>query len=139
MLGIRQQGLGWAIPLQTVDMKFDEAAMTAPTAEPDLNKPPSHLITGCVLRAFAAHPQYCRHEAALKAGRYLASRLFKRGEYPGRQTPDFWFKFCYPFWFTDLVSALDSLSHIGIPEDNPDIRRGLQWFVDNQAEDGLWG
>jgi hypothetical protein len=112
--------------------------MHADTLPPDLDKPSSHMVTGCVLRAFAAHDRYRQSEAAQQAGAYLVTRLFKRHEYPGRQTADFWTKFSYPFWFTDLLSALDSLFWLGFTGEQPPIQEGLDWLLDHQREDGLW-
>ena len=136
LLSIRQQDVGWAIPLQTAGAKFDREVMQTETLQPDLSKPPSHMTTGCVLRAFAAHDEYRFAQAARVAGDYLASRLFKRHEYPGGQAADFWTKFSYPFWFTDLLSALDSLSRLGFGADEGRIPQALEWLVDRQQQSG---
>ena len=138
LLSIRQHSGGWAIPLQTVGAKLDRPVIHAETLAPDLEKPSSHMVTGCVLRAFAAHDRYRKSEAAQQAGAYLVTRLFKRGEYPGRQTVDFWTKVTYPFWFTDILSALDSLFWLGFTCEHPKIQEGLDWLLDHQREDGLW-
>jgi len=45
---------------------------------------------------------------------------------------------CQPFWFTDLVSALDSLSMLGVPADHPPVARAVEWFRSRQREDGSW-
>jgi len=58
LLSIRQQDGGWAIPLQTVGKKFDLETMQSELIQPDKTKPFSHLVTGIVLRAFTAHPEY---------------------------------------------------------------------------------
>jgi hypothetical protein len=135
---IRQDEGGWAIPLQTVGAKFDREVMHADTIKPDPTKPSSHMTTGCVLRAFAAHRLHRTTQETRVVGEYLASKFFKRHEYPGRQSVDFWTKFSYPFWFTDLLSSLDSLSLIGIPIENPHINLARQWFIERQGEDGMW-
>jgi hypothetical protein len=75
---------------------------------------------------------------AVIAGNLLASHLFHRDTYPGRNTPEFWTKFCYPFWFTDLLSALDSLSQIGLGREEGRIQEALDWLVEWQAPDGKW-
>jgi Squalene-hopene cyclase C-terminal domain len=138
LVSIRQNDGGWAIPLSTVGAKWDVGTMGGDTIEPDVSKPFSHMVTGVVLRAFAAHKEYSRSKEAMAAGKLLASRLFKKDTYPGRQTADFWTRFSYPFWFTDLLSALDSLSLIGFARDDPQIERALEWFIAKQQENGVW-
>lgn len=68
----------------------------------------------------------------------LASRLFAADTYPDRCAPAFWTKFSYPFWFTDLLSALDSLSQLGFSSADERIQQALDWFVARQEDDGLW-
>ncbi len=46
--------------------------------------------------------------------------------------------FSYPFWWTDLLSALDSLAQIGFHAGDPDIARGVAWFIGDQEPSGLW-
>jgi len=138
LLSIRQSDGGWAIPLATVGAKWDVPTMGGPTLQPDRSRPFSHMVTGVVLRAFAAHPEYRKSKEAAVAGGLLASRFFQRDPHPGRNTPEFWTKFCYPFWFTDLLSSLDSLSLIGCEAAQAQIRRGLDWFIERQQKDGIW-
>jgi hypothetical protein len=143
LLAIRQNDGGWAIPLRTVGAKFGgriswTKILNADTISPDLSKPFSHMVTGMVLRGFAAHSKHRKSTEAVAAGRLLASRFFKRDAYPDRQSVSFWTKFSYPFWFTDLLSALDSLSLMGFSRDNPQIDRALDWFIARQRKDGAW-
>lgn len=138
LLSMRQQDGGWAIPLRTVGAKLDVAFMNSTTIKPDFARPSSHLITGVVLRAFAAHEQYRATEATRTAGKFLISRLFHRDSYTDRGAPGYWTKFTFPFWYTDLLSALDSLSFLGFTADDPKLKEALGWFVTNQEEDGLW-
>jgi hypothetical protein len=95
-------------------------------------------VTGVVLRAFAAHPHYRNAPAAQAAGALLGSRLFKPDMYPDRRTTAFWTHFAYPFWFTDLLSALDSLSLLGFSGNELTTDRALTWFVRHQDRTGLW-
>ena len=44
---------------------------------------------------------------------------------------------CSP-WFTDLLSALDSLSLLGFTAADSQVRKALDWLTDMQQEDGLW-
>jgi len=50
----------------------------------------------------------------------------------------YWVRFQYPFWWNNLVAALDSVSLIGIPHTDPDVERGLDWLIRHQHKDGLW-
>ena len=108
------------------------------TFEPDRSRPSSHLITGIVVRPLAAHPGY-RHSAdTRRAAELLKSPFFRRDVYPDSAAPSNWLVFSYPFWWTDLLSALDSLARIGFSADDPGIDPGVAWFVDNQESSGLW-
>ncbi len=132
LLSFRHTDGGWTIPIQTVGGKLDRAALRADPILPDLAKPSGHMETGCVLRAFAAHPKYRLSPEAKIAGEFLASRFFKQDTYSGRQDVRFWEKITYPFWFTDILSALDSLSFLGFTSENPNIQKGLSWFFNKQ-------
>ncbi len=138
LVTIRQNDGGWAIPLRTRDKKLDVITMNTETIKPDKNKPSSHMVTGIVLRAYAAHPKYRESIEAHEASELLLSSLFKRDNYPDRSSPDYWLKFTYPFWFTDLISALDSLSILGTPKSHPKIKQAMQWFIKAQQKDGTW-
>ena len=137
LLSNRQDDGGWAIPLRTRRVKMDTASLTADTVEADTTRPFSHLITGIVLRAFAAHPDFCKSGEARKAGNLLAFQLMRKDNYPNdRGAAEYWFKFSYPFWFTDLISALDSLSLLGFSPEEPLIQAALDWFRKGQQQDG---
>ena len=138
LLSVRQKDGGWAIPFRTVGAKLTDALMRAEPLRGDPAKPSSHLITGVVLRAFAAHPAYRRRADIQRAAEFLRSRLFKKDGYPDRNTPAYWRRFSFPFWFTDLLSALDSLALFGFPAEDPEIARGLRWLSGRQGADGLW-
>ena len=138
LLAKRQDDGGWAIPIRTRNLKLNVISMEAETVQPDASKPFSHLATGVVLRAFAAHKTYRRSNEAKAAGRLLTSRFFRNDSYPDRGTPDFWTKFSYPFWFTDLLSSLDSLSFLGFTLEDPEVKTATEWFVQKQQKNGLW-
>jgi hypothetical protein len=72
------------------------------------------------------------------AGEFLASRLFAADTSPDRRAPSYWTTFSYPFWFTDLLSALDSLSLLGFTRDDERISKALDWFVARQENNGRW-
>ncbi len=136
LLSIRQDDGGWTIPLRTHRANFREVVRSPAALPPDRTRPFSHLATGVVLRAFAAHPAYRRREEAKAAARLLASRLFKQDAYPDRSGPEYWTGVSFPFWFTDLVSALDSISRIGAPAGGADVPRALRWITEHQRADG---
>ena len=110
---MRQEDGGWTIPFRTSGMNLKEALGKNEPISTDQSKPFSHLVTGMVLRAFAAHPEYRESDEAREAGELLASRFFKPDKYPDRRDKKYWERVSYPFWFTDIVSALDSLSLLG--------------------------
>ena len=62
LLSMRQDDGGWAIPTRTLGLSLDVMLTARETVEPDRSRPSSHLVTGIVLRALAAHPGY-RHSA----------------------------------------------------------------------------
>jgi hypothetical protein len=138
LLSIRQRDGGWTIPLRTVGRKFDPTTLNAPPIQPDPSKPFSHLVTGVVLRAFAAHPVYDAASEARTAGNLLRARFFQPDKYVDRRAASFWTAFSYPFWFTDLLSALDSLSLLGFSAADAPIAKALDWFVVRQQNDGVW-
>jgi len=138
LLTIRQDDGGWAIPTRTLGMSLNVMYTARETFEPDRSRPSSHLVTGIVLRTLAAHPRYRHSSDTRRAAELLTSRFFRRDVYPDRVAPSNWLIFSYPFWWTDLLSALDSLARIGFGPDDPDIARGVAWFLDNQEPSGLW-
>lgn len=138
LLSTRQDDGGWALPLRTAGKNLSEAFAKVAPLPGNPKRPASHLITGVVLRAFAAHPTYRRRQEAKRAGEILLSRFFKPDHYPDRKAAGLWTKFTYPFWFTDLLSSLDSLSLLGFRSDDPRIEAALEWFRARQDEEGLW-
>jgi hypothetical protein len=140
LLAMRQDDGGWAIPLRTLPggTSFARAMTLAEPLEPDRTRPSSHLVTGIVLRAFAAHPTWRAHEDARRAGALLASCFFCADAYPDRRAASYWEKLAYPFYWTDVVSSLDALSLIGIGRTDPHVDRAVAWLVEQQGPSGLW-
>jgi hypothetical protein len=66
------------------------------------------------------------------------SRFFRRDVYEDRRSPAFWIKFSYPFWFTDLLSSLDSHSLLGVSPTEPSNATALDWLLRRQRRDGIW-
>ena len=138
LLSIRQNDGGWAVPIRTQNAKYKEVVNSKNILHPNKTKPFSYMITGVVLRAFAAHPNYRNNPSVISAGKLLLSKFFERDNYPDRRDKSYWTKFTFPFWFTDLLSALDSLYFIGFKSSHPKIVIALDWFKDHQLEDGSW-
>jgi hypothetical protein len=139
LLSARQDDGGWMVPAQGVPPREKtEALWTGPTVRPDPARPSSHLATGMALRALAVHPGYQDSATAREAGDLLKGRFFQSDKYNDRRGPEYWLKFQYPFWWTNLVTALDSLARMGYPPADRDIAGGLAWFRENQEADGLW-
>jgi hypothetical protein len=138
LLAFRQEDGGWLVPAQTVPPKdktfdfFAGEAVTAPQAQS------SHLATGMAIRAFAAHPAYRSHSPVSEAGEFLAGRFFQADVYNDRKTKEYWFKFQFPFWWQNLLTALDSLLWFGFTREHEAIMAGGEWFIDHQDPDGLW-
>lgn len=141
LLAIRQNDGGWAIPMRTLGHRFRDFldVMRHPTPlSPDRSKPSSHLVTGMVLRAFAAHPAWRQAEEVRHAGELLASRLFKRDFYGDRGDASYWERVSFPFWFTDIVSALDTLSWLGFSARSTPVAAALKRLSELQRDDGTF-
>lgn len=136
LFSIRQDDGGWALPFRTVGENLGDAYNSSELIKPDISKPFSHLVTAMVLRAFAAHPKYRKSDIAKKAGELLITRFFKNDKYPDRRSKNFWERVSYPFLYTDIISALDSLYFLGFNTDNPEIRGALEFLRNKQNEDG---
>jgi hypothetical protein len=142
LLSMRQDDGGWAVPMRTGVPKGTSTVKVAfwaeETIQPDRSKPFSHWCTGIVLRAFAAHDEYRHASEARVAAQLLKSRFFESDPYPDRKAASFWEKIRYPFWWTDILSALDSLWWLGFGADDEDVQKGLEWLIANQEDTGLW-
>jgi len=140
----RQNDGGWVIPYRTIEQEelkrrynFEAQSKLEPI-KPDKSQPFSHLVTGMVLRALAASPTWRKSKEAWKAGELLLSRFFKEDKYDDRWLASYWEEITYPFWATDILSSLDSLSTIGFPADNEKIQVALDWLLSKQAKQGYW-
>jgi hypothetical protein len=145
LLSMRQDDGGWVIGSPgMIDYKWkDVCALTSrwtdkPERAFDRARPFSAAGTGMAIRAFAVHPKYCHSEAALKAAALLKSKFLEKDNWSWYENPDNWLRFQFPYWWNHLLSALDALSLMGISNCDSDIKKALQWFIDNQKPDGLW-
>ena len=139
LLSMRQEDGGWIVPMQAVPAREKTIEVwSAPPVPPDRSRPFSHLATGMALRPFAIHPRYRDLEAVTLAAHCLKSRFLKPDKYNDRKATQYWLKFQYPFWWTSLLTGLDTLSLLGFQPDDEDVSRALQWLPDNQQANGLW-
>ena len=140
LLSVRQIDGGWTIPMLT--HKLDKEArhkLTTEFTEPlqtDRTKPFSHNWTDMALRALVVHPVYRKFQGVVAAGRLLKSSLFKPDNYTSYQDVHYWTRFT--FWWPNLLTALESLRPLRFPAADPDIKKALDWFTQNQQPDGLW-
>jgi len=141
LLAARQDDGGWAIPFRTLRVPFSRFVDVRRYPEPvppDRSKPSSHLVTGMVLRAFAAHPARRRSREARAAADLLVARLYRRDVYGDRSDRSYWDRVSFPFWFTDIVSALDSLSRVGGFAEKDPVRSAIEHVRGLQRADGTF-
>jgi hypothetical protein len=139
LLDMRQLDGGWIVPAQALapQQKTPEFWSGAPLP-PDRSRPHSHLATGMALRAFAAHPGFRRRPEVIAAGECLKNRIFQKDRYNDRRGEEYWLKFQFPYWWPNLLTALDSLASLGFSLKDPQISKGVDWFLSHQETDGLW-
>jgi len=142
LLSVRMEDGGWSHPTLAEGLSWDESTRLSTTAAHvipfDRTKASCNLVTGMTLRAFACHPKYSNREEPRRAGELLASRFFKANVYNTYKAADNWVRFQYPFWWNNLLMAVDSLSLMGFTYGHTKMAEALDWFEDNQSEDGLW-
>jgi len=140
----RQKDGGWAIPCRTIGKDQVERRYRQPSGsqkkpfKPDRSKPFSHFITGMVLRALAESTTWRKSKECQKAGELVLSRFFQEDCYQDRRSASHWEELSYPFWTTNILSCLDSLSKIGFPANQPMIFRSLNWLLSKQDRLGFW-
>jgi len=135
---MRGEDGGWAWPLRTTGVDYADAIGMDNPVQPDLSKPFSHVLTGFVIRVYAVHPRYRADPIAHRAGVLLKGRFLKADKYPDRRGAAYWLKFQYPFWWGNLLTALDSLSKLGFSIHDHQVAEGISWFLENQEENGFW-
>jgi hypothetical protein len=142
LLSMRQHDGAWSIPMITHKLSREKqmelSSQHREPLQPDRSRPFSHNATGMILRAFAAHSARRRSDEARRAALLLSTRFFEKDAYTSYQAGRYWMQFQYPYWWNDLVSALDSVSLVGIPSKNNNVARALDWLRDNQQQSGLW-
>jgi len=140
----RQDDGGWVIPYRTIDKaelrdRYTlKAQLKLSPVKPDKSMPFSHLVTGMVVRALASSSTWRTHKNTKKAGELLLTRFFKPDKYEDRHLAGYWEEITYPFWATDVLSTLDSLSVIGFDLEDPQIQQAVNWLLKRQTSDGYW-
>jgi hypothetical protein len=140
----RQKDGGWAIPCRTISKDQVERRYYFPHAsrkkpfKPDKSKPFSHFVTGIVLRALAESETWKRCKECQKVGELVLSRFFHEDQYEDRRSASHWEELTYPFWTTNILSSLDSLSKVGFSPDRPGIPEALEWLLAKENSLGYW-
>ncbi len=101
-------------------------------------RPSSHLVTGMVLRAFAASGARRGSREARRAAELLATRFLQPDRYPDRKAPSYWEILTEPRFYTDVLDALDTVTAIGLGKENSGVRTAEAYLRSRQAADGLW-
>lgn len=144
ILNNRQNDGGWAIPCRTISRDQVARRYNHPSGnkkkpfKPNKSKPFCHLITGIVLRALAESPTWRESRECRKAGELVLSRFFQEDEYEDRRSASNWEELTYPFWTTNVLSSLDSLSKIDFSAEHPGIAEALDWLLSRQNSLGFW-
>jgi hypothetical protein len=144
ILANRQKDGGWALYLQRPSQAPAKSAAPSRSKtrgqpfKPRRTQPFSHHVTGIILRALAESSTWKKSREAWQAGEKLLSCFFCDEVYEDRTFPSDWEKICYPFWNTDILGSLDSLSKVGFGADNATIRQGLEWLLKRQNSQGFW-
>ncbi len=144
ILANRQKDGGWAVfpqpPQQTAarSSRPSRSHLRGQPFKPRRTQPFSHHVTGIILRAFAESSSWRKSREAWQAGEKLLSCFFCDEVYEDRTFPSDWEKICYPFWNTDILGSLDSLSKVGFGADNETIQKGLDWLLRRQNVQGFW-
>ena len=141
LLAHRQGDGGWLYPPLGEKMSWtDEVYISCHHAEPvpfDPKHVSSHNVTGMALRGLA-NSRFANTPEAKRAGEFLASRFFQPDSYKSYEAADYWVRFLYPWWWNNLIMALDSLHKIGFSSYHSKVCEGLEWLIEHQSPDGLW-
>lgn len=76
-------------------------------------------------------------EARLAAD-LLKSHFFEPDFYTSYQDTNYWVRFEYPYWWNNLVSALDIMAKVGFSTSDAQIEKAIDWLIEHQQPDGLW-
>ena len=134
----KQDGGGWVIPYRTIAKEelrnryTLQAQLKLAPVKPNKSMPFSHLVTGMVLRSFASSPSWKNHKEIKKAGGLLLSRFFKPDKYEDRYLAGYWEEITFPFWATDVLSRLVSLSLIGYDVEYEKVQYAMNWLLKKQ-------
>ncbi|MCK4336676.1 MAG: hypothetical protein KAX11_01950, partial [Candidatus Aminicenantes bacterium] len=92
----KQDGGGWVIPYRTISKeeqkkRYDnKSRLGLKPIVSDKTQPFSHLVTGMVLRALVASPNWRKKKEAISVGELLMTRFFKADKYEDRHGAHFW-------------------------------------------------
>lgn len=144
LLRNKQDEGGWVIPYRTINKaelrsRYTlQAQLKLAPVKPNKAMPFSHLVTGMVLRALTASPKWIKHRETKKTGKLLLSRFFKPDKYEDRHLAEYWEEITFPFWATDILSSMDSLSRLGFDAEDEKVQYAINWLLKKQSPDGYW-
>ena len=140
LLSMRQDDGGWTIPILTQNISretsYQLTTQKMDPVKPDRSQPFSHNWTDMVLRAFAVHPHYRTVDVVRVAADLLKTRFFQPDVYSSYQAASYWIRF--GSWWPNLLTSMESLSLMGYSDQDPSIRKAINWFVQHQQPNGLW-
>ena len=67
---------------------------------------------------------------------YVLSLLIKPDNYSAYHDPAYWTRFSS--WWPNLLTALEILRPLRFPATDPEVKKALDWFIENQQPDSLW-
>jgi hypothetical protein len=74
-------------------------------------------------------PDYQQRPENIPVGEARKLRFFNPDKYNDRKAKSYRLKFQYPFWWSNLLIALDSPWHWGFEKEYADIASGLDRFI----------
>lgn len=142
LLSVRQNDGGWiGSPIYKLPLNKQIVAITKEEKtirDWDRTKPLCLNSTGMILRAFSNHPIYRKSEEAIKAAILLKKHFFMENNYSTYKHKDHWLFFQFPYWWNNLIAALDSISKIIPWKNDEDIQKAINWVLQHQEDNGLW-
>jgi hypothetical protein len=138
-----EKGLEWLLAGQQADAGLSRPRLyrrrgkraSSGWVSPYRRSPQAILPPATGMGKLAAHSRYRQRRPAAGTAQ---KPFFQPDHYYDRKARPYWLKFQYPFWWTSLLTALDTLFWLGFSKEEEQIAKGLAWFLTNQQADGLW-
>ena len=140
----RQDDGGWAIPYLTISetelkKRYNQNYDTKlPPIKAKKSKPYSHAVTGLVLMALTSSQNWINRKYTKIAAELVLKRFHKKDKYKERESAVYWKELSYPFWSTNILSSLDSLSKLDFSAEHKRVKNALEWLLKIQFPQGFW-